>query len=175
MMMIPFSLQSGAQAASCGIEAAVELFPCAEVDGTEPIKTCCNGLFVNVAQVGGANVQRWAEAGCFCIDDIINYDKPYFDKVTALAAKCTGNANLESKVKGNCPTTPPANGFTSYANAAAVKAAMEAMDPKVPPGPPPRPPPSRRRRSSSASSAPPRRRRSWRMPSPPSWACSPAR
>jgi hypothetical protein len=109
------------------------------VNGTEPTKPCCDGLFVNVAQVANANVQRWAEAGCFCIDDIINYDKPYFDKVTALAAKCTGNANLVSKVKGNCPTTLPANGFTSYANAAAVKAAVEAMDPKVPPGPPPAP------------------------------------
>ena len=132
-------------AADCGIEAAVELFPCAEVNGTEPTKACCDGLFTAIPQKNQVNIQRWAEAGCFCNSSITDYDKPFFAKVIDLAKKCTGkNANLKAPVKlgeggGSCPTNIPANGFLGYKDGAAVKAAVEALPPKVPPAPPPAP------------------------------------
>lgn len=84
----------------------------------------------------GANIPRWAEAGCLCLDDIISYDQEYFEKVVSLAKICTQGANLVSKATNNCPATPPANGFTSYANAAEVKAAVEAIGIKPTPAPP---------------------------------------
>ena len=108
--------------------------PCASGNSTEPTEACCAGLFVDVPTVKDVVVARWAEAGCFCLKEVYDYDPIYFERVFQLAAKCPGKAALV--VKNNCPLLLPANGFTKYKTMQDAKDAVEAMAIKPPPAPP---------------------------------------
>mmetsp|Transcript_16229 Transcript_16229/g.39593 ORF Transcript_16229/g.39593 Transcript_16229/m.39593 type:complete len:805 (+) Transcript_16229:507-2921(+) len=131
---------SAANTDTCGIEAAVELFPCAAVNGTEPSKECCAGLLATpTKKVGGVytTITSFNNAGCFCLPKITSYDKAYFDKVMLFAPQCAGLTVVSPTAK-TCPTAAnlPRNGFEDYKSQAEVKAAVEAMGNPTPPAPP---------------------------------------
>jgi len=113
-------------AAVCGLDEAMELYPCSIENITQPTKECCAGI------------KAFDAGDCFCLPKMIAYDPDYFNRIKDYAKTCLSDGFVTARFPGDkaCPETLPKNGFEEYTSLEQVKKDVENRKPKPPPAPP---------------------------------------